>query len=284
MSSHYATVARAIDALSRAHDDDSLNALASAAGLSPSHFQRVFTEWVGVSPKRFAQHLSLQRAREALADGASVLEAAMRAGVSGPGRLHDLAVSHDAMTPGELRRGARGLTLHYGWASSPFGEVFATVSARGLCSLSFCDDRETELAAARLRWPGARFVQRDDAVADACDGVFSLDRSRALRLHLRGSPWQIKVWEALLRIPSAKVVSYDALAEVIGAPKAARAVGNAVGQNPIAFVIPCHRVIRASGAISGYRWGVGRKRAMLAWERCQVTLDDDDASLPDPVP
>ncbi|MEZ4389871.1 MAG: helix-turn-helix domain-containing protein [Polyangiales bacterium] len=169
MPSHYATVARAIERLSAPHGADDLDALAADAGMSPGHFQRVFTEWAGVSPKRFAQQLSLARARAALAEGASVLEATMRAGLSSPGRLHDLAVTYDALTPGELRRGAEGVDLRYGWAASPFGDALALVSPRGLCGLSFCDgDRDATLADATARWPRAGLTRDDASVAALC--------------------------------------------------------------------------------------------------------------------
>ena len=274
MSSHYHLVERAIHRLVNADESTpDLDTLASEMGLSSSHFQRVFTEWAGVSPKRFAQFLSLERARASLDADASVLEASCAAGLSSPGRLHDLFVACEAVTPGEYRRRGEGLEISYGWADSPFGEALVMTTSRGICGLSFVNEhgRDALLSEARARWSAARFREDSAAVSSVARSIFSRERSAdsKLTLSLHGTPWQIKVWEALLRIPPGALVSYDAIAAAVGAPKSARAVGTAVGENPIGYVIPCHRVIRKSGAIHAYRWGRARKLAMIGWEAAQ---------------
>jgi AraC family transcriptional regulator, regulatory protein of adaptative response / methylated-DNA-[protein]-cysteine methyltransferase len=274
MSSHYHLVERALHRLAAAGDEaPDLDTLAAEMGLSPSHFQRVFTEWAGVSPKRFVQFLSLERARASLDDNASVLDAAFAAGLSSPGRLHDLFVACEGVTPGEYRRRGAGLDIRYGWASSPFGEALALTTARGLCGMTFVGDegRDETLSIARARWSAARFVEDDEAVRSIARQVFERTREpgERLTLSLHGTPWQIKVWEALLRIPPGALVSYDQIAASLGAPKASRAVGTAIAENPIGYVIPCHRVIRKTGAIHQYRWGRARKMAMIGWEAAQ---------------
>lgn len=274
MSSHYHLVERALHRLASAGEEaPDLDTLAAEMGLSPSHFQRVFTEWAGVSPKRFVQFLSLEKARASLDDNASVLDATYAAGLSSPGRLHDLFVACEAVTPGEYRRRGEGLDIRYGWAGSPFGDALVLTTARGVCGLSFIGDdgRDATLSDAMGRWSAARFTEDARAVEATAKTIFSKTRGadERLRLSLHGTPWQIKVWEALLRIPPGALVSYDALAAAVGAPKAARAVGTAVAENPIGYVIPCHRVIRKTGAIHAYRWGRARKLAMIGWEAAQ---------------
>ncbi len=271
MSSHYHLVERAIQRIATADESmPDLDTLASEMGLSSSHFQRVFTEWAGVSPKRFAQFLSLERARASLDADESVLDASCAAGLSSPGRLHDLFIACEAVTPGEYRRRGAGLEITYGWATSPFGDALVLTTARGICGLSFVteDGRDAALSDARARWSAASFREDASAVASIARTIFSPRRDTAerLTLSLHGTPWQIKVWEALLRIPPGALVSYDAIAAAVGAPKSARAVGTAVAENPIGYVIPCHRVIRKSGAIHAYRWGRARKLAIIGWE------------------
>lgn len=266
----YDRIARAITYLDRhAETQPGLAEMARAAGLSEFHFQRLFRRWAGVSPKRFLQHLTAGRARSALGAGRSVLEATYDAGLSGPGRLHDLLVAVDAVTPGEFKTAGAGLTIHYGIHPTPFGDCVIAVTPRGICALEFVEPGARREAVARLRetWRGASLRESSEATAPYAAQIFRPDRDdRPLTLFLRGTNFQLKVWEALLRIPEGGTVTYGELARYAGTPGAARAVGSALGRNPIAYVIPCHRVIRATGAIGGYRWGAARKRALLAWE------------------
>jgi AraC family transcriptional regulator, regulatory protein of adaptative response / methylated-DNA-[protein]-cysteine methyltransferase len=248
-----------------------LDAVAAQVGLSPFHFQRLFTRWVGVSPKKFLQYLTLDRAKTCLAQAGSVLDAAHAAGLSGPGRLHDLFVTHEAVTPGEFKLRGGGLTISYGWAESPFGDCLIFTTPRGICGLAFAAEngRHACFEDMRARWPNASFVEDAQTVARLGRAIFARDRRdrEKLKLVLYGSPFQVKVWEALLRIPPGALVAYEHIAQAIGTDRrAARAVGSAVGDNPISFLIPCHRVIRNSGVISHYHWGRPRKLALIGWE------------------
>ncbi len=271
MPSDYARIEQALAYIAdRVDQQPELDEIAAAVGLSPFHFQRLFTRWVGVSPKKFLQYLTLDRAKACLAESASVLDAALAAGLSGPGRLHDLFVTHEAVTPGEFKQRGAGLTITYGWAESPFGDCLIMMTPRGICGLAFVvdGDRAACFDDMRRRWPFAKFVEDNERIAQLGRAIFAPRRrhDEPLRLVLYGSPFQIKVWEALLRIPPGALVSYDRLAEAIGAAGAARAVGAAVGDNPISYLIPCHRVIRKSGVINHYHWGRARKLAMIGWE------------------
>jgi len=239
--------------------------------LSPYHFQRLFRRWAGVSPKRFLQALSLSRAKEVLLASASVLEAAFEAGLSGSGRLHDLFVTIEAVTPGEYKRRGRGVVIGFGFHDTPFGEVLLARTGRGICHLGFVEqgERDAALAALADAWPEAD--RRQDEVATERDvarifGPGREGREEPLRLFVRGTNFQFQVWRALLRIPEGALASYGDLARRLGRPTAQRAVASAVGANPVAYLIPCHRVLRASGALGGYRWGVSRKRTILARE------------------
>lgn len=250
----------------------SLNELAAASGLSPSHFHRLFSKWVGVTPKDFVQCLTAEHAKELLRHGTSVLDCALETGLSGPGRLHDLLVSLEAATPGDLKRGGEGLVIDYGFAMSPFGECLAAQSQRGICRLSFVDSRERDgvVAALAADWPAATLVRNDRAAQALLSRVFvstpERTRARPLRAFVQGTPFQIQVWRGLLQIPPGAAVTYGQIAAALGTPTSARAVGRAVGANPLACLIPCHRVIRQTGALGGYHWGLGRKRALLARE------------------
>ncbi len=268
---HYALVARAIQFLTdRAQSPatlspPSLDDLAAAMGLSPSHLQRIFQEWAGVSPKRFLQFLTKERALAELREGATVLEAAHGAGLSGSGRLHDLLITWEAMTPGQARQGGAGLTLRWGWALTPVGWGLAALAPRGLCHLSLGDvPHEAQEREMRERWPAAQWLRDDAAIAAVVAQAFG-DRPRA-KLLLRGSPFQLKVWEALIRTEPGQVLSYSELARRCGSPKAARAVGTAMAANTVAVLVPCHRVIRESAEVGQYRWGPVRKQALQAWE------------------
>ena len=270
----YALVAQAIRYIeNQRRDQPELAAVADHVGLSEFHFQRLFSRWAGVSPKRFLQALTVEEARSALARSASVLDAAYAAGLSGPGRLHDLFVQCQAATPGEVKSGGAGLTIRYGMAPTPFGDALIGVTDRGICALSFVTEGETERAQNELaaRWPGARLVEDRDESAAIAQRIFENTRpAEPLHLYIKGTNFQMQVWQALLRLPTGTLTTYGHLAQAIGRPGAARAVGSAVGSNAIAWLIPCHRVIRQTGAVEGYRWGSERKRAMLGWEAVQA--------------
>jgi AraC family transcriptional regulator of adaptative response/methylated-DNA-[protein]-cysteine methyltransferase len=267
-SRDYGRIERAISYLEEHYQDQpELDEVARAAGLSAAHFQRMFKRWAGVSPKRFVQYLTLDHARRCLADSASVLDASFEAGLSGPGRLHDLFVTYEAMTPGDYKAGGSGVEIAYGVHPSPFGPCFIGETERGVCALGFAEEgaMDAPLADFAGRWPNARFRADEKHTAATAARIFGAARGR-LSLDLRGTNFQLKVWEALLRIPPGAVVSYDALAGALDKPRAARAVGSAVAANPVSYLIPCHRVIRKSGRFHNYYWGPERKRAMLAWE------------------
>lgn len=267
LSRDYARIERAIRHLERhAGDQPELAEVAAAAGLSPYHFQRLFTRWAGVSPKRFVELLTVEHAKDLLRSRASVLDAALAVGLSGPGRLHDRFVALEAATPGEFKAGGAGLTIRWGIHASPFGAVFAALTARGVCRLAFVDDEAAEREALAAAWPGARLVRDDGVTAAVAAAVFAGNGGAKPPLWVRGTNFQVAVWRALLRVPEGAVCTYGDLAAAIGRPSAARAVGQAVGANPVACLIPCHRVIRTIGALGGYRWGAQRKRALLAWE------------------
>ena len=266
---HYERMADALLWLVREHGrQPSLQEFADFMGLSPAHAQRTFQQWAGVTPKQYLSHLTREAALARLADGATVLDAALDSGLSGPGRLHDLLVNSVALTPGEARRRGDGLTFSYGSGPTPFGPALVAESERGLVFLGFYAERGEEQALRELRssWPAAE-LQRDDSRAQATlQNVFAGSGDPPTRVWLHGSPFQLKVWEALLRIPEGHHVSYGDIAREIGRPQAARAVGAAVGRNPVAWLIPCHRVIGQLGALTGYRWGTDIKQAMMGLE------------------
>jgi AraC family transcriptional regulator of adaptative response/methylated-DNA-[protein]-cysteine methyltransferase len=251
----------------------SLKELAQSTDLSEFHFQRLFRRWAGISPKRFLQYLTAGHAVRMLRASRSNLEAAYEAGLSGGGRLHDLFINLHAVTPGELKRAGAGLTIQYGFHPSPFGECLIGMTMRGVCHLGFVspEDRCAALAELAAEWPQAQFEEAPRMTAPLIRQLFARinGNSPSIDLHVRGTNFQIKVWEALLRIPPGGVVSYEDLARHIHAPRAVRAVANAVAHNPVAWLIPCHRVIRKSGILGGYRWGETRKKVLLAWEAAQ---------------
>ena len=266
-------------------DQPGLGETAEAAGLSPHHFQRLFRRWAGISPKRFGQFLTLDYAKAQLEASASVLDTAYDAGLSGPSRLHDLFVTYEAMSPGAFKQGGDGVDIAYGVHPSPFGPCFVGQTERGICALGFADDHGSDASAVRAeferRWPAARFHEdraaTEPVVAHTFDGRRAAG-SGPLRLAVCGTNFQLKVWEALLRIPPGRITSYHALAQTLGLPRSARAVGGAVAANPISYLIPCHRVIRRSGRISNYEWGPARKRVMLGWEAAHFGSEDPDAA------
>ena len=252
-------------------EQPSLDEVSTHIGLSPYHFQRLFKSWAGVSPKRFLQYLTIENAKKLLRESVSVLDTALDVGLSGPGRLHDLFVSVEAMTPGEFKTQGKDLHISYGFHATPFGGCLLAVTPRGICSLAFVDPERRPLALNELRetWQEALLVEDQYAGREIIQQIFYQPHCKAqtpLKILLKGTNFQIKVWEALLRIPEGAVVSYGALAEAIGHPGAHRAVGTAAGHNPVAYLIPCHRVLKANGEIGGYHWGTIRKRAILARE------------------
>lgn len=243
-----------------------LEAIAARAGLSPCHFQRLFTRWVGLSPKKYLQALTLERARSRLEADASALETAYDVGLSGPGRLHDLFVRLEAVTPGEYRARGAGLAIRYGFPPTPFGPCLLMVTERGVCGLAFCGerDRERTLAALVRGWENARLLADEDAARAAAERVFAA--REPVEVLVRGTTLQVKVWEALLAIPSGSLATYETVAGQVGRPRATRAVAGAVARNAVAYLIPCHRVIRKDGLLGGYRWGLAHKLALIARE------------------
>lgn len=253
------------------HHQPSLDEVARNVNLSEYHFQRLFRRWAGISPKRLVQFLTLEHAKKVLEESRSVLDAAYDAGLSSPSRLHDLFVNVEAMTPGEFKAKGAGCKISYGYHPSPFGECLLAVTERGICGLGFVGQggRAQALEDFKRRWPAAEFQQNPRKTRITIDRVFSPKKrngSNPVKLLLMGTNFQVKVWEALLRIPPGSMVCYEDLARQLGKPSAARAVGSAVGRNPISFLIPCHRAIRKMGITGDYHWGAARKKAILAWE------------------
>ena len=266
---HYGVIERALREIDAGGPSLTLEALADRMGMSAAHFQRVFSAWVGVSPKRYQQYLTLDHARTLLAGRFTVLDTALSTGLSGPSRLHDLFLTWEAMSPGDFARGGAGLTIAWGWFDTPFGPAVVMGTHRGICGMGFAADMGEAAAFDDLqrRWPQADFVE--DA-AQLRPWVQAALGGQAAPLALMGAPFQIKVWEALLRIPSGHVTTYGEIAAAIGNPKAVRAVGTAVGRNPISLLIPCHRALRKTGGLGGYHWGLPVKRAILAWEAARA--------------
>jgi AraC family transcriptional regulator of adaptative response/methylated-DNA-[protein]-cysteine methyltransferase len=269
----YERVANVIRFLDRCHTEQpDLAELASAAGLSPFHFHRLFSNWAGITPKDFLQCLTIEHVKQLLLDGRNVFDAAIGAGLSGPGRLHDLCVTLEAASPGEMKNGGAGIQIEYGFAETPFGKALIAESKRGICHLTFVDDSGDTAARDRLvsEWPNAKLNRNDARMSKLCAKIFTQLRDGCarpnLRAFVRGTPFQVRVWRALLRIPLGSLTTYGRLAELIGQSKAARAVGTAIGANPISFIIPCHRVIRETGALGNYGGGRIRKRVMVGWE------------------
>lgn len=250
-----------------------LDALARRAGYEPTYFQKLFREKVGISPKRLVQYMNVRHAREYLEQGASTTDAAHAAGLSGTGRLYDLFVTCDAVTPGEVQHRGRGLTVTYGYHPTPLGEILVGETARGVCYLGFLIDRDRAVPLGRMRkhLPHADYIANDHATAESAARIMRIwaghgERNNKLKLHLHGTNLQIQVWQALLKIPTGETTTYKAIAEGLGRPNASRAIGNAVGSNPISLLIPCHRVIQASGLVNNYGWGSPRKKMILGVE------------------
>ncbi|WLA87327.1 MULTISPECIES: methylated-DNA--[protein]-cysteine S-methyltransferase [Bradyrhizobium] len=274
----YDSVRRAIAFISEHwRAQPTIEAMADAAAVTPDELHHLFRRWAGLTPKAFMQALTLDHAKNLLRDSASVLDAALDSGLSGPGRLHDLFVTHEAMSPGEWKTGAGGMTLRYGFHPSPFGTAIVIATDRGLAGLAFADhgDEQTAFADMKRRWPNATYVEDTDGTTALAQRVFDTRLWRAdqpLRVVLIGTDFEVRVWETLLKVPLGRAVSYSDIACKINSPKASRAVGAAVGRNPVSFVVPCHRALGKSGALTGYHWGITRKQAMLGWEAGQVGL------------
>lgn len=269
---HFRVIQRAIEIIDQA-PRLSLEELALRLEMSPSHFQRVFSKWVGVSPKKYQEYLAFDHAKALLRQRYSTLRTSDEAGLSSQGRLHDLFLRWEAMSPGDFAKGGQGLIINYGWFPSPFGPAIVMGTNRGICGMAFAAEMGAEAAMQDLtdRWPKATFQERPEALEAWVSQAFGTIESEAkVPLVLVGAPFQIKVWEALLNIPSGYVTTYSDIAAAIGNPNAVRAVGTAIGRNPISWLIPCHRALRKSGELGGYHWGLGVKRALLAFEAAQT--------------
>lgn len=278
-SYHYNVMRRAIELIDQSSEALTLEDLAERMGMSPAHFQRLFSSWVGVSPKRYQQYLTLGHAKALLRERFTTLEAAHAAGLSGGGRLHDLFLRWEAMSPGEFARGGAGLTIFWGWFESPFGPALVMGTDKGICGIGFAAETGAEATMEDLlgRWPQAEFIEDAMRLRPWVLNAFGAASGRLepTPLYLIGAPFQIKVWEALLRIPSGHVTTYSEIAQAIGNPRAVRAVGTAVGRNPISWLIPCHRALRKSGGLGGYHWGLPVKRALLAYEAARTEEEAD---------
>lgn len=279
MKSDYDVVEAAIRYLEQNfREQPELGAVAAHVGLSEAHFQRLFRRWAGISPKRFLQFLTAEHARVLLSESRSVLDVSYAVGLSGGGRLHDLMLNVVAATPGEVKNGGLGLQIRYGFHDSPFGESLVAMTDRGLCSLAFVqdDNRDHLLSEVQRRWPNAELTEAPVATRGVARAIFG-DSGGEVTLFLKGTNFQIRVWEALLRVPAGHAVTYEDVARSIGYPTAMRAVGAAIGQNPIAYLIPCHRVLRKSGVFGEYHWGSTRKKALLGWESAKTVVSAVDA-------
>jgi AraC family transcriptional regulator of adaptative response/methylated-DNA-[protein]-cysteine methyltransferase len=276
----YEIVRRAVEFISQTwREQPSLEAIAEEVGMAPLALQRLFTRWAGLTPKGFVQALTLDYARTLLSDSASILDASYEVGFSGPARLHDLFVTHEAMTPGTYKARGEGITINWGFHASPFGQALVMVTDRGLAGLAFADPGREKVALADMqgRWPRATYVEDREATGPYASRIFdpaTWRPDRPLRVVMIGSDFEVRIWETLLKLPVGKATTYSDIASHIGRPTAARAVGTAVGRNPVSFVIPCHRVLGKSGSLCGYHWGLTRKRAILGWEAGLVGAED----------
>ncbi|MEG4576514.1 methylated-DNA--[protein]-cysteine S-methyltransferase [Microcoleus sp. N3A4] len=281
-SEDYHRIARAIAFMRQNHlNQPNLATVAQHIGLSEYHFQRLFTQWAGISPKRFLQYLTVEYAKSKITQTKSLLDLTLDVKLSSPGRLHDLFVNLEAMSPGEFKAGGAGLQIRYGIHDTPFGTSLIATTARGICNLYFLDTTDEQTASQRLRltWKNAEIIRDEQTTQSLCDLILNsetLSEQKPLTLLVKGTNFQIQVWRALLQLPFGAIATYQSIAQMVARPTAARAVGNAIGKNPIGYLIPCHRVIRESGEVGGYAWGVERKTVMLGWEAsrtiCGTTL------------
>lgn len=271
---NYQRIAQAIEYIHQHfRDQPNLDQIARAINLSPFHFQKLFTEWAGTTPKKFLQYVSAEYAKKLLKEqNASLFEAAYETGLSGTSRLHDLFINVEGMTPAEYRDGGRALAINYSLSDTPFGKIIIASTSKGICFLSFEDHAQEGLKKLQEKFPHAAMVCKPDQMQQDALLIFNnkWDELSQIKLHLKGSPFQLKVWEALLRVPAGRVTTYGAIARNIELKNASRAVGSAVGSNPVAFLIPCHRVIQSTGALGGYMWGTTRKAALIGWEGLQL--------------
>ncbi|WP_207424581.1 bifunctional helix-turn-helix domain-containing protein/methylated-DNA--[protein]-cysteine S-methyltransferase [Desertivirga brevis] len=267
---NYERIAKAIEYIRvNFKKQPSLEEIAEVVNLSPFHFQRLFTEWAGTSPKKFLQYISISYARKLLKEtGASLFDVAYETGLSGNSRLHELFISIEGMTPAEYKNGGKDLNILFNCVSSPFGPLLLASTEKGICYMAFCDDEVEEIAKLRISFPQATYLKGFDKMQENALLIFQKDWSKLdqIKLHLKGTNFQLKVWESLLKIPMGKLSTYGAIAQSIKLPNASRAVGTAIGSNPVAFLIPCHRVIQSSGNLGGYMWGLNRKSSMIGWE------------------
>lgn len=270
----YNRIAEAIEYITtNFKDQPSLEEVAEKVHLSPFHFQRLFTEWAGTSPKRFLQYISLDYAKKLLKENQSTLfETAYETGLSSTGRLHDLFINIEGMTPAEYKSGGKDLEINYHFSESPFGNIIVASTTKGICFMAFYEDESVALSILKKHFPNANFVQKTDVIQENALRIFRHEPSKLpqIKLHLKGTDFQLKVWETLLKIPSGKLATYGMIAHEIEKPKASRAVGTAIGSNPVAFLIPCHRVIQSTGMFGGYMWGSTRKTAIIGWEATKL--------------
>jgi AraC family transcriptional regulator, regulatory protein of adaptative response / methylated-DNA-[protein]-cysteine methyltransferase len=276
---NYKRIAEAIEYIQTnfKHQPD-LEEIAQQVSVSAFHFQRLFSEWAGTTPKKFLQYTSLQHAKRLLKENqATLFDTAFETGLSGTGRLHDLFINIEGMTPAEYKNGGANLTINYSFAQSPFGQLIVASTEKGICYMAFKDDETEGLKDVMMKFPNAAFIQQPDTMHDHALAIFKNDWSQLsrIKLHLKGTAFQLKVWEMLLKIPMGSLSSYSNIAKQVGSPNASRAVGSAIGSNPVAYLIPCHRVIQSTGNFGGYMWGSTRKTALIGWESAQVhSLDD----------
>lgn len=273
-TTNYERIAAAIEYINaNFREQPNLDEVAEKVAMSPFHFQRMFTEWAGVSPKKFLQYITVSNAKKMLKDsGASLFDTAVETGLSGTSRLHDLFINIEGMTPGEYRNGGEDLSINYSFAESPFGNLLVASTSKGICHLAFADDEAAALHVLRVKFPNATYRQMTDMIQQNAMFIFTHDWSKLnqIKLHLKGTAFQLKVWEALLKIPMGQITTYGTIAKQIAQPNASRAVGAAVGDNPVAFLIPCHRIIQSTGLFGGYHWGPARKAAIIGWEAAQT--------------
>lgn len=274
----YQRIAKAIEYIqSNFKLQPNLDEVAEKVNLSPAHFQKIFTDWAGTSPKKFLQFISLEHAKSLLKEEkATLFDAALETGLSSTSRLHDLFVNIEGMSPAEYKNGGKNLNINYSFSESPFGEIMTASTGKGVCYMAFAENKENALRDLVNKFPNASFFEKQDEFQQNALSIFTKDWSElgAIKLHLKGTDFQLKVWESLLTIPMGKLSTYGNLAKEIGSPKASRAVGTAIGSNPVAFLIPCHRVIQSTGKIGGYMWGSDRKQMMIGWESSKVYSDD----------